>query len=291
MAWNESFSVADGGGWAGDASFATTAPKEAQTLKMAERLPVPVTVADLHDSASAEEKYELGDYPFSTVLTMGIVKSVAELENTTNHVLGDPEDMSKEFEVLTYSGVSDTEVASLTFVEGVKVMVVGKLRSLSDRYGIMSYNIREVIDDKEYRAFKLEAKIAKLYFEKNVPSILRSGMGQSLAGCAAGPPADAATAAASGEVMNVFGTQPSRIYSTPGAAASRGHNLEGQRGKIMDLLQREKFNYEAIGLSEGDIKVAIGAVNMDSLRKDLQFLVNEGHIYNTTDDEHYALID
>ncbi|KAK6051032.1 hypothetical protein COOONC_11465 [Cooperia oncophora] len=115
-----------------------------------------------------------------------------------------------------------------TFVEGVKVMVVGKLRSLSDRYGIMSYSIREVIDDKEYRAFKLEAKIAKLYFEKNVPSILRSGMGQAIAGCVAGAPADATPAAAQAEVMNVFGTQPSRIYgSTAGAATSysRGHNL------------------------------------------------------------------
>ncbi|PIO74061.1 replication protein A [Teladorsagia circumcincta] len=210
MAWNESFSVADAGGWAGDVSFATSAPKEALSVKVAERLPVPVTVADLHDTASAEE------------------------------------------------------------------------------------NIREVIDDKEYRAFKLEAKIAKLYFEKNVPSILRSGMGQSLTGCAAGPPADANPAAAQGEVMNVFGTQPARIYGSTSAVASsssRGHNLDGQRGKIMDLLQREKDNYEAIGLSEGDIKSAIGAVNMDSLRKDLQFLVNEGHIYNTTDDEHYALID
>lgn len=37
---------------------------------------------------------------------MGIVKSVSEQENTTNHVLGDPEDMDKEFEVLTYNGAS-----------------------------------------------------------------------------------------------------------------------------------------------------------------------------------------
>ncbi|KAK6011611.1 hypothetical protein OSTOST_23297 [Ostertagia ostertagi] len=225
---------------------------------------------------------------------MGIVKAVSEQENTSNHILGDPEDMDKEFEVITYNGVSDDMASSTTFVEGVKVMVVGKLRSLSDRHGIMSYSIREVIDDKEYRAFKLEARIAKLYFEKNVPSILRSGMGQSLAGCAAGPPADATPAAAQGEVMNVFGTQPARLYGSTSAVAqsfSRGHNLDGQRGKIMDLLQREKDNYEAIGLSESAIKSAIGAVNMDSLRKDLQFLVNEGHIYNTTDDEHYALID
>ncbi|VDM81577.1 unnamed protein product [Strongylus vulgaris] len=59
----------------------------------------------------------------------------------------------------------------------------------------------------------------------------------------------------------------------------------------MDLLQREKDNYDSIGMSESDIKKAIAATSMDLLRKDLQFLVNEGHIYNTTDDEHYALID
>ncbi|KHJ98789.1 hypothetical protein OESDEN_01218 [Oesophagostomum dentatum] len=70
------------------------------------------------------------------VLTMGIVKSVTEQENTTNHVLGDPEDMNKEFEVLTYNGVSDTEVGTTTFVEGTRVLVVGKLRSLSDRHGM-----------------------------------------------------------------------------------------------------------------------------------------------------------
>lgn len=295
MAWNESFSVADAGGWAGDVSFATTAPKEAQSVKVAERLPVPITVADLCDCANVEEKYVLGDFPFSTVLTMGVVKSVSEHENTFNHILGDPQDMTKEFEVITYTGMSDSDNGGAMFVEGTKVMVVGKLRSLSDRHGIMSYSIREVIDEKEYRAFRLETNIAKHYFKKNVPSILRSGMGQALTGCAAGPPADAVIGGAQDDAMSVFSTQPPRIYghSTAGAAPcySRGHNLDGQRGKIMDLLQREKDNYEAIGLSEIDIKSGIGATSMGSLRRDLQFLVNEGHIYNTTDDEHYALID
>ncbi|KAJ1373965.1 hypothetical protein KIN20_036527 [Parelaphostrongylus tenuis] len=294
MAWNESFSVADGGGWAGDVSFTTTAPKEAQSLKIAERLPVPATISDLHDCANVEEKFELGDFPFSMVLTVGIVKSVSEQENTSNHVLGDPEDMSKEFEVLTYNGVSDTDFGSTVFVEGTKVMVVGKLRSLSDRHGIMSYNIREIIDEKEYHAFRLEARIAKIYFQKNVPSVLRSGMGQTLSDVQRVLLQMQILALEEKESLNVFGTQPSRIFNSSIAgqtSSSRGHNLVGQRGKIMDLLQREKDNYDTIGLSEGEIKKAIGAMNMDSLRKDLQFLVNEGHIYNTTDDEHYALID
>ncbi|VDK76314.1 unnamed protein product, partial [Cylicostephanus goldi] len=108
----------------------------------------------------------LGMADFIQVLTIGVVKSVAEQENTTNHVLGDPEDMDKEFEVLTYNGVSDTDMGATVFVEGTKVLVVGKLRSLSDRHGIMSYNISEVVDEKEYKAFTLEAKIAKLYFQK-----------------------------------------------------------------------------------------------------------------------------
>ncbi|RCN30892.1 replication protein A [Ancylostoma caninum] len=297
MAWNESFSAADAGGWAGDTSFATAPPKEAQSAKVAERLPVPVTIADLHDSANADEKYELGDYPFSTVLTMGIVKSVSEQENTTNHVLGDPEDMNKDFEVLTYNGVSEAELGTSTFVEGTRVIVVGKLRSLSDRHGMFLYT------STLHMCFFLCNSLKKLVtfcgidneaiFLKNVPSILRSGMGEGLSGCAAGPPADAGVPSGPKENLSVFGSQTTRLYGTPGATSSvaRGHNLDGQRGKIMDLLQREKDNYDSIGMSEGDIKKAIGAMNMDSLRKDLQFLVNEGHIYNTTDDEHYALID
>ncbi|WKX94636.1 hypothetical protein Q1695_011703 [Nippostrongylus brasiliensis] len=302
MAWNESFSTADAGGWAGDASFATAPPRESEKLKVAEKLPIPVTISDLFDCASAEEKFEIGEYPFGTVLTMGIVKSMSEQENTTNHILGDPEDMDKEFEVLTYNGVSDegedadsdADSEPIMFVEGTRVMVVGKLRSLSGRHGIMTYCIREVIDEKEYRAFKLEAKIVKLYFGKDVPSLLQSGMAQGLVGCCAGAPADHAQTGGNADAGSVFATQPSRIYGSTTAAApsySRGHNLDGQRGKIMDLLHKEKDNYEAIGMSEVDIKKAIGAPNMDSLRKDLQFLVNEGHIYNTTDDEHYALID
>ncbi|EYC45776.1 hypothetical protein Y032_0417g1108 [Ancylostoma ceylanicum] len=75
---------------------------------------------------------------------MGIVKSVSEQENTTNHVLGDPEDMNKDFEVLTYNGVSETELGTSTFVEGTKVIVVGKLRSLSDRH-VLHYFLPHVL--------------------------------------------------------------------------------------------------------------------------------------------------
>lgn len=96
----------------------------------------------------------------------------------------------------------------------------------------MSYGIREVIDEKEYMAFRLEAKIAKHYFEKvcrgtffespakqdesdiqNVPSILRSGMGEVIVGCAAGAPADSTAAAGPAEVSE--GLESSWILSLP----------------------------------------------------------------------------
>ncbi|WKX98265.1 hypothetical protein Q1695_013719 [Nippostrongylus brasiliensis] len=193
MAWNESFSTADAGGRAGDASFATAPPKGSEKMKVAENLHIPATISDLFDCASAEE-FEIGEYPFGKVLTMGIVKSMSKQEYTTNHILGDPEDMEKEFVVLAHvsDGGENTSSDSepTMFVEGTRVMVVGHLQSLSGRRGIMAYCIREVIDEKEYRAFKLEARIAKLYFGKDVPSLLQSGMGQGLVGCCAGAPAD-----------------------------------------------------------------------------------------------------
>ena len=80
MAWNESFSAADAGGWAGDTSFATAPPKEVQSSRVAERLPIPVTVGDLHDSANAEERYELGDYHFSTVSFFMMISNLLDTD-------------------------------------------------------------------------------------------------------------------------------------------------------------------------------------------------------------------
>ncbi|CAJ0590758.1 unnamed protein product [Cylicocyclus nassatus] len=77
-------------------------PVEVPLPAAVEALPVPVTVA-VEYSAGIDEKFSYGDYHFSTVLTIGIVKTVIIRENLTIHVLMDPKDMDKEFDVFTHT--------------------------------------------------------------------------------------------------------------------------------------------------------------------------------------------
>lgn len=67
MAWNESFNGESAGGWGAETSFATAGPKDTEISKLSDRLPVPVTISTLAASASADDKYSLGEYNFNTV--------------------------------------------------------------------------------------------------------------------------------------------------------------------------------------------------------------------------------
>ncbi|VDM29728.1 unnamed protein product, partial [Toxocara canis] len=57
-------------------------------------------------------------------------------------------------------------LTSGAIVEDTLVAVVGKLRSFNERLCIVAFDVREVEDRREVDAFKLEAKLARLYYTK-----------------------------------------------------------------------------------------------------------------------------
>ncbi|VDK59080.1 unnamed protein product, partial [Cylicostephanus goldi] len=166
-------------GYDGDDLESTSTAAGLPPTKTVENLPVPVTISDIHSFVNAEEKYECGVFSFTTVITVGIVKSAFEQEDTICHILGDPEDMDKVCRVVTYSGISDVEVEKTLFeggmanicqlftsngISGLRVpnvlygkdtllFVVGILRSFSNDHGILSFHVRELVNESEFKAF------------------------------------------------------------------------------------------------------------------------------------------
>ncbi|VDN22665.1 unnamed protein product [Cylicostephanus goldi] len=161
--------------------------------------------------------------PTKTVITVGIVKSEFEQGDTICHVLGDPEDTNKVCRVITYSSVSGLRVPNVL-------------------YGILSFHVRELANDLELRAFCFKAKIARLNFDKNIPSRLCFGMEPGSCG-AAGPPAD-----------YIFGSGVKVGFS----------NLHVGWG-CKSFVGNECGVY-------------------------FHYLIRNGHLCTTVDDEHYALI-
>ncbi|CAJ0604357.1 unnamed protein product [Cylicocyclus nassatus] len=265
-------------------------PVEVPLSAAVETLPVPVTVADLEHYAGIDEKFSHGDYHFSTVLTVGIVTAVIIRENLTIHVLADPENMDKEFEVFTYTSVpegANVECGRVIFAKGVKLFVVGLLRCIDRKCGVLSFIAREICDIMEYEVFIHEAKIAQLYFCKNVPLILRSGGFKPGCWGAAGPPADFV-------LMSRVAASPA--YGTLAFYAPEASNVLKDHGttprkKIIDLFQSEECNHDvSVGLSEEFIQEALKGTSKDVLRHELNVLVSEGHLYHTIDDKHFACL-
>ena len=72
--------------------------------------------------------------------------------------------------------------------------------------------MKEVSNDKEYQAFTLEAKIAKIYFSKDVFHLLQSGKGDKLAGYCVGAPAANPNAINGGSGGQNYGRQDVSLY-------------------------------------------------------------------------------
>ncbi|VDN21705.1 unnamed protein product [Cylicostephanus goldi] len=110
---------------------------------------------------------------------------------------------------------------------------------------------------------------------------------------AAGPPADYVFGSGV-KALPAFGTQV--FYDSANSSASKraevddANYVHGEHEKILDLFQRKRHSYGSVGLSESSIRHALSVTNVELLHEDLQYLVRNGHLCRTIDDEHYALI-
>ncbi|VDK58958.1 unnamed protein product [Cylicostephanus goldi] len=169
---------------------------------------------------------------------------------------------------------------------------VGILRTVNNSHGILSFNVHEIINQLEYQAFTLEAKVAKLYFEKNVPFMLRTGSQQNL-----GPftpvqsllQAMSLLANHSQQLDGIRCMSFAQPYDTNSPSTSGARTLNDQCREIIDLLNWKRHRYGTLGLSAVQIAKALETADLDVVQDNLLFLIREGRIYNTCDRNHYAL--
>uniref|UniRef100_A0A1I7ZGX3 RPA_C domain-containing protein n=1 Tax=Steinernema glaseri TaxID=37863 RepID=A0A1I7ZGX3_9BILA len=307
---------AGNGGWGEhNASQTTSAP--AQTKQNAlERLPACVTVADLAAIPEGEEHVSMGGLSFTTVRVAGTVSSVTATEDngqSLEYVLKDSRDPSAEFTVINYVGLSpEAARGSHQFSEGTKVHAVGKLRSFSGRLVIVAFQVRELEQEDEMECFELEAKIGRHFFEKYLYEIqpgqdlslydntmlsthIRSRPGAAPSGGFGGAPTTP------GPAQPSFFSKPTPTPATGGPAAKRprpsgpetmtdaeNKGLRGQRARIFQFIVDN--SQPEVGVYVGDVKRALGLEIDPKFDDDLAHLVDEGIIYSTHDDEHYAPI-
>uniref|UniRef100_A0A915PX56 Replication protein A C-terminal domain-containing protein n=1 Tax=Setaria digitata TaxID=48799 RepID=A0A915PX56_9BILA len=293
----ESYDAGVAGGW-GEASFVEA--DEFKESQHTEKVPFPSTVKDLSRLASSEEKMTAGKYTFSTIRVIGRVKESLQTDGgqSIEYTLADYHDSSATFLIIHYKGVLASAAAnSDAVVEGTDVSVVGKLRSFSERLCIVAFDVREIEDKREIDAFHLEARLARLFYTKDVPDIALSEKWAVISegtmlrvneeGAGQTKPTTGWTSSA-GPNPKVAGSNAVHQNTFCSVPDSSCRGLTGQKAEIFKYLRSN--GDPVIGASIDDIRAGIprNLFNSFTFSADIEYLASEGLIYATSDDDHFA---
>ncbi|KAI6224372.1 Replication protein A [Aphelenchoides fujianensis] len=278
------FTIA-GGGWGGE---------EAATQQQAEeqRSPIPVLFCDLVNTPPSDDKFRIGNYTFQMLTVCG---QLVAFENTGTELkfkIRDPEECG---ETCIDGQIFDpTKFDVEQFVEGQWVKVLGRLRAFGGHFHIMGYSMDTVENAKELRLHKVESQLAKFYYMDNGPEkvagpTVTDYVGTALTNDVVRKPLQPqfqdpnfnAFANQSNAVNNLQGTQ--RMGGVKSEGDSRG--LTGIRKQIWDFIQA---NPSDAGCHSEEVRRQIG--NPPSFDQDLQWLANEGVIFNTVDENHFSVL-
>uniref|UniRef100_A0A915CFG8 Replication protein A C-terminal domain-containing protein n=1 Tax=Parascaris univalens TaxID=6257 RepID=A0A915CFG8_PARUN len=142
-----------------------------------DNLVFPVTINDLASLPSEQEDIVVGKAHFTTVRVMGLVKELEETDHgqTVKYVIVDLRHRNAFFNVIHYKGiVNGREYRSPPYVMGTCLSINGKIRMFDGLHCVVAFDVRPVDNVSEVDAFHLQAKLARLYYTKNVLELATS---------------------------------------------------------------------------------------------------------------------
>ncbi|XP_053122983.1 replication protein A 32 kDa subunit isoform X2 [Hemicordylus capensis] len=147
---------------------------------------------------------------------------------------------------------------------GTYVKVAGHLRSFQNKKSLVAFKIMPLEDMNEFTSHLLEVV--------NAHMILGKG---SMSASMKMPPS-----------LAPMGMSTVASYGGSGALPLRG--LSQPQSQVLNLI---KSCTTTEGISLQDLKSQLHNMNLPTIKKAVEFLSSEGHIYSTVDDDHFKSTD
>ncbi|KAE9551584.1 hypothetical protein FO519_005191 [Halicephalobus sp. NKZ332] len=281
------------GGWGGDSSFTTQAPAQGGQQNANNEYAnfrLPVTISTLQRISPGEELLTIGNYKFGHVRLIGVVKE-ADLSDPSSatykiaDINGDPDVTFSVVHYLSLDGATDSQI----FVEGTNVFVFGRIRAFDSVSSIIALQIRAVDEQSEIECFPKEARVAELFFSKDIPNRLPE-LGDYFSGTMLSPdPPASNNRQMQGPGTPTFRQNPTNAAQKPyGVMQGKFANDQVQNDQQNKIYMHIKTVETEEGVHVKNIRLAIGGdANFQS---DLDYLTANGLLYNTLDDDHYAVV-
>ncbi|XP_065174984.1 replication protein A 32 kDa subunit-B-like [Sycon ciliatum] len=271
-AGDASFGGGAGGGFGGAGGFGSPmdgSQEKRKSFNKGQSL-MPVTAAQLYAARHDEDgSFYVNERELNYVTFIGVVRTVEETSTTLSYSV---DDMTGEpMQVRKY--IQDNETRRSECREGLFVRVAGHLRSYNETSrNVIAFVIQPVTEFNDITLHMLEVVHAHLYLKKGgsaAPAVKTEGaMGST--GMGAGSGGGAATGGmAMGSNAMGFDKDQHQVYKAIMACRdTQGLNIR----MLLDQMRKHSIMEPAV-------------------RKAVDWLSQEGHIYSTIDDEHFKSTD
>jgi len=253
----------------GMGSQATTPGGTGEKRKRAQNL-CAIKIKDIE--MSEEDGVKLEGRDVGMVDVVGFVRSVEQTATKTTYVL---DDRTGEIDAVQWTdGDTNDNISGMAVTEGMRGRVIGSVRSQEGKKHIMVFRISPLESDEEAKCHEIECLYAKLKLrqlnEKETSAIggnISSGLSNSML---------------SSSGMASSGNKGASTMNS----ATFGNSKQDSVFKILRGCIREE------GMSREEIHQTLqGKMTRRDLDDALEFLSGEGHIYSTTDEDHFKTTD
>ncbi|KAJ2446226.1 Replication factor A protein 2 [Coemansia sp. RSA 2424] len=268
-----------GGGGGGDEDNKTRGGYKNQTLR-------PVTIKQLVEvpAGTTDAPVSIDGAEVKNVTFVGVVRSV--LQQPIN-IIYSVEDGTGKIDVRVWIGGSDSggdmgddgqgdasnQMADPNITVGKYVRVYGELRFFNGKRSVTSHKVRLVTDHNEITYHGLEATYVHLTKTRGqAPALRQGGAAQASAG-------------------QGLGAGNSSLYSSGGAMGGYGGMSGGNQGltpvqaAVLNVIKDTSTQSEGLAINVIQQKLA-GQYSNSQVSNTVEWLISEGHLYNTIDDNH-----
>lgn len=242
---------------------------------------VAVTVKQMFNAASAtaDDSFQIDGVDVHNVTVVGKIVSATEQSTCLIYKI---DDGTGKVEVRFWIDSDDSELLNRNKAEwqvGTYVRVTGQLRTFQGQRNIVAFQIRPVTDFNEVTYHLLEVVYAHLH--------RTNGMKATGAPAAAGMPGSGAAGMVPGMTTPGPAAKPS-IPAMGAGGIGMGSGMDPCQQMVLSVFNSEYARSRDIGVGFDELCQNLnGQFTPAQIRQAVDFLVNDGHVYSTIDENHF----
>ncbi|CAM6094748.1 unnamed protein product [Calypogeia fissa] len=261
-----------------DSSFSPGGATTKRNTQNTGLLPLTVKQLSMASQRPADDNFYVDGQEVNNITLVGMIHSKEEKATDVSFQL---DDFTGRIEVKKWiDGQDSEELSDLRNLRNESyVRVHGHLRSFQGKRNVVAFSVRAIEDFNEITFHFLECIFVHLTQTKKTQGVSNIPTNAGVYG---------APVNATGTLnQGANNTSSYNQYSAPPAAPMGGNSADAFRKRVQAFFEEPSSTKLEYGLHRNDVMQRMVGFTREQVNDAIDFLVNEGHVYSTIDDDHF----